>query len=606
MTKSGSSRGHGRLRRSQIISTWGPGSLIDLPLYSAIVAGLEEWPKVGDLEEVTDERLARKVRDLTGVPQPHFYLPPAASDDPRMPSTGIRAWRFPEWFLVQEDSTFGGKERSRRLVHARSLSKPREYDGRPIVPVRFVSACPRGHVDDVAWYAFVHRGADDCRGQLWLDEKGTGGDLSDLVVRCVCKKSRALIEAMDQASGALGICTGRRPWLGRFADERCSLPARLLIRTATNAYFAQVFSVLSLPDPGSRLDEAVAALWGDLIYVDSAGELAFARKRPKIAEALAPYGDDEVVEAIHRRKDGGSAGDRPVKQVELDALLGVPEGYGEEVPIDPDFHARRLPGSAWRSGTSVERGEKIKAVVQAHRLREVRTLLGFTRFEAEVPDVNGEFESDVKVAALAIDPKWFPAAEIRGEGIFIHLDPGAVKAWLTRDAVKARIDALQSGYAQWIARRRPNDQRAFVGGPYVLLHTLSHLLIGSLSMRCGYPASSIRERIYVDPTEDRYGILLYTGSPDSEGTLGGLVQQGRHLGEHLDHALDSASLCSNDPICAAHVAGTSMEGRPLHGAACHGCTLVAETSCEMRNDFLDRALVVPVLGLPDAAFFPGD
>ena len=46
-----------------------------------------------------------------------------------------------------------------------------------------------------------------------------------------------------------------------------------------------------------------------------------------------------------------------------------------------------------------------------------------------------------------------------------------------------------------------------------------------------------------------------------------------------------------------------LESRPLHGAACHGCSLIAETSCEMRNDFLDRALVVPVLGLEDAAFF---
>ena len=46
-----------------------------------------------------------------------------------------------------------------------------------------------------------------------------------------------------------------------------------------------------------------------------------------------------------------------------------------------------------------------------------------------------------------------------------------------------------------------------------------------------------------------------------------------------------------------------MEERWLHGAACHGCTLVAETSCEMHNDYLDRALVAPVIGQEDAAFF---
>ena len=122
-------------------------------------------------------------------------------------------------------------------------------------------------------------------------------------------------------------------------------------------------------------------------------------------------------------------------------------------------------------------------------------------------------------------------------------------------------------------------------------------------MRCGYPASSIRERIYVDEQEKRYGILLYTGSPDADGTLGGLVQQARYIESHITQALRTGTLCSNDPVCAQHTPGESMESRWLHGAACHGCTLVAETSCEMRNDYLDRALVIPTLDTTDAAFF---
>ena len=47
------------------------------------------------------------------------------------------------------------------------------------------------------------------------------------------------------------------------------------------------------------------------------------------------------------------------------------------------------------------------------------------------------------------------------------------------------------------------------------------------------------------------------------------------------------------------------EVRFLHGSACHGCLLIAETSCEMRNEFLDRSLVVPTVSTPDAAFFDG-
>ena len=126
---------------------------------------------------------------------------------------------------------------------------------------------------------------------------------------------------------------------------------------------------------------------------------------------------------------------------------------------------------------------------------------------------------------------------------------------------------------------------------YVLLHTLAHLLIQSLSMRCGYPAASIRERIYADYEGKRFALLLYTASPDDEGTLGGLMQEARRVEDHVRYALESAALCSNDPVCAEHEPGQSMEERWLRGAACHGCALIAETSCEMRNEYLDRPLV---------------
>jgi hypothetical protein len=235
-------------------------------------------------------------------------------------------------------------------------------------------------------------------------------------------------------------------------------------------------------------------------------------------------------------------------------------------------------------------------------LREVLALVGFTRFEAVTPDINGEYETDVERAQIALEPAWFPAVENRGEGIFVQLGAEAVKRWLARAGVQRRLSDLATGHQRWMKDRK--TERPFPGGPYVLLHTLSHLLIQSLAMRCGYPASSIRERIYADAERgEHFGMLLYTGSPDAEGTLGGLVQQARYIEDHLSQALRMSELCSNDPICAQHAPGKSMEERWLHGAACHGCALVAETSCEMRNDYLDRALVVPVLGLADAAFF---
>jgi hypothetical protein len=595
-----SHKAQGQVRRTQVITTYGPGALIDLPRKSAIVGGLDTWPNTSRLEEVLEPRLTHKLQLMTNVPAPRLFAPPAESNDPRDGEIGIGAWQFPEWFVVQEASRGDERERSRRLVHRRALDSKGRFDGREVVATRFVRACPKGHVDDLDWHWFVHGSSSDCprTRQTWLDERGTSGDLADLVVRCECGRTRGLYEATMIEANPLGTCRGVRPWLGRNVNEPCNLPIRLLIRTASNAYFPQVVSVLSLPDRGNAAENVVAELWDDLQIVDEAADLVFLKKKPKIAARLAGFSDEEILEAIRQQKSG-KAEERPVKLVELDAILAVPEGFGDDVPVDPNFHARRLPERAWRRSKLTDH---VEVVIQLHRLREVMALVGFTRFEGVSPDIDGEYESDVERAQIALEPKWYPAVENRGEGVFIQLRAASVQAWIGRSGVKRRVDALAAGHAHWAEERK--SKRGFPGGPYVLLHTLSHLLLQSLSMRCGYPASSIRERIYADFHGGRYGILLYTGSPDAEGTLGGLVQQARYFEDHLAQALRMSALCSNDPICAQHAPGESLESRWLHGAACHGCALVAETSCEMRNDYLDRALVIPALGLTDAAFFP--
>ena len=592
-----SQRAHGQIRRTQVITTYGPGALIDLPEHSAIVAGLDTWPNTGHLEEVVEPRLTRKLEAMTDVTAPRLFGPPPVSNDPRQLTTGIGAWRFPEWVIVQEAPGSDERERSRRLVHRKALDGKKRFDGQKVVATRFVRACPKGHVDDLDWRRFAHEPDNDCRRQLWLDERGTSGDLVDLVVRCECGASRSLYEATQLEMNPLGTCRGSRPWLGRYCSENCNLPSRLLIRTASNAYFPQVLSVLSIPERGTEVVTAVQERWDLLQAVDSVESLEVLKRIPAVTDKLSPFSNDEILEAIGKVR-GGTEVQRPVKQVELEAMLAAPEGYGEDVPVDPDFHARRLPDRAWRRSKLCD---GIEAVIQLHRLREVLALTGFTRFEAVTPDINGEYDTDVERAELALEPQWFPAVENRGEGVFVQLRAEAVHDWLARPQVEQRIDQLALGHDLWTSDR--NTERPFPGGPYVLLHTFAHLLIETLSMRCGYPASSIRERIYADALSERFGLLLYTGSPDADGTLGGLVQQALHLQEHLAQALRSGALCSNDPICAQHEPGASMENRWLHGAACHGCALVAETSCEMRNDYLDRALVVPTISLPDAAFF---
>ena len=589
---------HATLRQSQMITTYGPGALIDLPRHAAIVGGLETWPR--QLDHIDEPRLSEIVSRITKVPSPGLRAPPPVPNEPWAQGRDVGAWRFPEWFVVQQQVP-EGRGQKRRLVHRTALERGR-FEGTPVVPTRFVRACPHGHVDDLDWYEFVHREGDKkkCRRNLWLAERGTSGDLSDLVVMCDCGERRPLYEATKMDELPLGHCTGRRPWLGNHTAEDCTQPSRLLIRTATNAYFPQVVSVLSLPDRGTDAEQAVAGLWTQSLQnVQSKEQIAMLRTLvPAVKEGLEGFDDDEIFAAIARRR-GGVGGAANLKAVELVALLSAEEGFGDDVPVDPNFHARRLPDATWRDPNS-SLCENIERVIQLHRLREVSALIGFTRLESVMRDIHGEYDTDVTRAAIAVEPEWFPAVENRGEGIFLQLRSDAVDQWLKRAPVARRVDALRDGHAAWQGNRR--IRQPFPEGPYILLHTLAHLLIQSLAMRCGYPASSIRERIYAE--DDRFGILLYTATPDSEGTLGGLVQQGRHIEEHIADALLTGMLCSNDPVCAQHDPGASLEQRWLHGAACHGCALIAETSCEMRNEHLDRALVVPTLAVDDAAFFP--
>jgi hypothetical protein len=593
---------HGQLRQSQVVTTFGPGSMLDLPNHSVVVGGLEYWTK-GD--EILEPRLVSKLEEALQVSGLSLHAPPPDSDDPTSTqTTGITCRQFPEWFITQGAlSTESGRStRSRRLIHWSLLSKGQFIDhnrkARPVVPVRFVRACRKGHIGDIDWYGFVHKGASTCRRDLWIDERGTSGDLSEVWVRCDCKAERPIIEATKPDMYALGRCDGWQPWLGPRMHEPCEEPNRMLVRTASNAYFPLTMSVISLPDRDEAIARAVDHVWEHYLqYVEDLGDLARERKRkPPVAAAMEGLSDEDVFAEIQARKQGQTPGaEKKVKPAEFETLATAQEEIGSDKP-DGDFFARCLPGTyrdqPWMA--AVER------VVLVHRLREVVATVGFTRFESSSPDGDGELEIGVSRAPLARDVSWLPAVENRGEGIFVQFRSDVIEAWTQKPAVRRRGVHLEAGFACW-KKDHEKSKRKFLGLPYILLHSLSHLLITAVSLECGYPASSIRERIYGGPYG--YGILLYTGTPDAEGTMGGLVEAGRQIARLLETAIDLGRLCSNDPVCAQHAPENQHECRFLHGAACHGCLLIAETSCEQHNDFLDRALVISTVDSNGAEFF---
>lgn len=605
---------HGTIRRGQLLSIGGPGAMLDLPEHSIIVGGLDGW-QGADSHPVYEPRLAAKVQQALGAGPVKLYAPPGWDDSPTAPHTGVTAYRFPRWFVAQGrecEVAMADGTRSRPLVHQWEVSGGQFTYNRKqckVVPVRFVQACPNGHIDDVDWKTFVHGGRGDCAQRLWLDERGTSGDLTDLTVRCGCGVRRSLAQATRP--GTLGACLGARPWLGSGAGEKCVGPngkpemTRLLIRSASNAYFAQQLSVISIPEQGQRVRDAVAPVWDDFLqYLESADELSRERRKDKVKHALEGLSDADVWREMERRRAGATPVLRPIKLEELDTLMACDDSaggdgaVGEDTPHG-DFYARAVRLAAGRSALM----RRVARVVQVHRLREVVAQVGFTRFESSMPDVDGELALDVRRAPLAHDVTWVPAVEHRGEGVFIVPDPGKLAEWEARPAVQARAERLRAGFAGWKAQH-PQSSFEWPGVRYVFLHSLSHLLLTAVALECGYQASAIRERVYVGASG--CGILLHTGSSDAEGTLGGLAQMGAmpDFERHLRKALELARLCSNDPVCAQHEPDDTRAERYLLGAACHGCLLIGETSCERRNELLDRALVVSTVEALGAEFFP--
>lgn len=273
-------------------------------------------------------------------------------------------------------------------------------------------------------------------------------------------------------------------------------------------------------------------------------------------------------------------------------------------PKAADAHRREFEIEPVAVPTSFQ--DLIERVVIVRRLKEVRALDGFSRIDSafDVALDDEQPETFQRQSLSGDELYWRPAVELRGEGIFVELREKAVAAWEERAAVQQLSATLDLAHTTW-RHERELPATTFPGSRYVLLHSLAHLLINGLALDCGYSSTSIRERIYssIGESNRMAAILLYTATPDSDGSLGGLADQGRpeRLGTILKDSLERALYCSSDPLCGHQAAA---EVGLLNGAACHACLLVAETSCERANRYLDRAHVVETVAQLGASYFP--
>ena len=471
-------------------------------------------------------------------------------------------------------------------------------------------ACKAGHLADFPWVWFVHRGAVDCAARLRLREYGVSGEAADVEVQCeTCNARRRMSDAFGSDSGRhLPRCSGRWPHLREYAEGACGEDLRAILLGASNFWFPISLSALAIPTARDPLSRLVEEHWVTLSTVTNPDRLDMLRELGQL-QAFAHIQDNGAIWAAieaHRNGQPATAEQPPTK-------LRVPEWHAFTTPnptprnLDAaretkDFRLRAVPPPERYSA-------QIEQVVLAERMRQVRALIGFTRIESpgDLADIE-DLPPERRAPLTRKEPRWVPASEVRGEGLFIRFREEAVAAWEAEAAVTAWGGVFYEAHSRWRRSRRlvPAGNN-FPGMRYILLHSFSHALMRRLAIECGYSAASISERIYSLPALDEdgpmAGVLIYTAAADSEGTLGGLVSLGEPetLGRLIDLALEEARLCSSDPLCAEHLAGG--QSLTLHGAACHSCLFAPETSCERGNKYLDRSLLVEPVFPANRAFF---
>ena len=582
----------GKMRPSSAVSMHGPGSIVDLPDLSVIMMGLEHWyPNIDDI--VSEPRLEQylKVSNLFSPPKPgpnKFGGVPSAVFPEFLVCSNTRCRQLAHFTKFIEKRTFNSVEYRCNNVSKHPDRKPSAF------PARFMVACEKGHVDDFPWHEWVH-GAKQCNGQLELHDSGNSGTISDIVVKCVACNERKPMRGVFKKN-AFDKCGGRMPWISSSEKENCDRKMRTLLRGASNAYFSSMASAITIPP------------WSDPIQAD-------------VARYKAQIGQAESLEKLVAGIEGGfyHVGELlqkyTVKQI-WEAINAKPEQ--EDLKVQ-EWHAltKRDGYSALQAGHEFETVPQIvpagfesliSQVVAVTRLREVRALTGFTRIDA-APDLGDDDVSELEIrsAKLTKDSNlnWLPAVDLRGEGIFIRLAEdgiGGLSAWEQKSNVIAEGDRQNNQWIKW-REERELPAKEFPGLRYFLVHTFSHVLARQLSLDSGYSSSSIRERLYVRTGDNPMaGVLLYTASNDSDGSLGGLVDQAKpsRLRDVLVGALRSASLCAQDPLCGGREMASFAQ---LNGSACQSCLLISETSCETGNRMLDRNLLVPTVGSAGLHYF---
>ncbi|MGW2542087.1 DrmB family protein [Kitasatospora sp. NPDC001574] len=629
----------GSARPSSLLYTYGPGSIMDLPQFTIMPTGLDDWDRIWRRRDslppaIHAPRLREIVRTMLRSPdvqlRPHPWQPKKHIRSAEGNDLGVPSRVFPQWLrctgcdllgmLSQFDyrNTHPFRTDLATFEHSKCNGRADSRTGKPMrrtaVPARYLLACVDGHLDEFPYELWVHRGQPCSRAEvptLKMEDRTAGKGASAIISCASCDMRRPMNEAQGEAGKAkLPQCRGRHPHLDAFEPKGCRNTTKLMLVGASNLWFPATQSIVVMPESQK----------------EKADDLAD-RIRTTLGAKLAKYQHDldMIRDLLDDRVDVTGLPDSELAQavVTASAPQPTPEEQEEKLrdwdPVDllvPEWRYLLLDILGPRvadptSGLTLakrQRGERLRPeitrVLAVEKLRKVNALVGFTRIDDM--DRVGDLPRRLAPLTRTARPAWTVATEDRGEGIFLQLDEDKVTAWEKRVLSSEVWQAHRESHRRNFERRfsetadQVNPDSRLKPPRYWLVHTFAHILIRELALSCGYSAASLSERLYAWPEaegrEPAAGLLICTTASDSDGTLGGLVQlsEPARLERVVADALRKATRCSSDPICAMRTPQKPEDF--LHGAACHCCVMASETSCERANRFLDRRFLLDLPG----------
>ncbi|MFA9397877.1 MAG: DISARM system helicase DrmA [Clostridiaceae bacterium] len=561
----------GKLRPSQLINYYGPGSIVDLLDKSVMILAADSWgfPNENIIEE---PRLQNhlKISKLKLIGGSSKYMK-------------IKAVTFPRWRICPACGIMSNNIYDKYCYYC-ERDKGKKVK---LYPSRFIVVCEQGHINDFPWIEWVHRGIK-CSSEnpkLKYQSIGRSGSLSDIRVTCLkCGKSNSLANIMDEDELAkiLPNCKGESIWLGNSVTN-CSAKIKTSLRAASTLYSPLVTSVLSIP----LLDE-----------------------------------EENLINKVEKYREGinnliGSLGNCEEERKIICKMLSIDESFYKQIikiinHEDYKLSYDNIRNQEWNTfiknsnndkentgfiSNSVELNKNMKnyfkSIIRVDKLKEIRVMQGFTRLHYPDP-----FFSEIPKGLKIMEQKqdWLPAIEVCGEGIFFRFDYNKIIKWENNSRVKEEAYKIFDKYNKY--RESLKYEKREMLPRNILIHSFSHMMMKELAFYSGYATTALRERIYCG--DKMMGVLIYTASSDSEGSLGGLIEltNYKRMGSIFKNALSKMEHCSSDPLCVDREYNSS-----INGAACHACMYVSETSCELNNQLLDRRMLSPLLGYEELSYF---